>query len=115
MVHLIGKGELSMKIEFVYNERLGIPIPDLLEDWDSYPLSMREMMLLEWEQIRGRIPERVFELEKIINYKQGLLNYEENFPLACQLNSEIAECASTINDLHLWYRANQDLHSRVHQ
>jgi hypothetical protein len=101
--------------EFIYNERLGIPIPELLVEWESYPINIREQIVDEWEQIRGRIPERIFELEKIINYKQNLLNIEENFPSACQLNSEIAECASTINDLHLWYRANQDLHSRVHQ
>jgi hypothetical protein len=104
-----------MRKEFVYNERLGIPIPELLVDWESYSLSVREQIVDEWEQIRGRIPERIFELEKIINFKQNLLNVEENFPSACQLNTEIAECASTINDLHLWYRANQDLHSRVHQ
>jgi hypothetical protein len=104
-----------MRKEFVYNERLGIALPELLEDWDSYPLSIREEIIDIWEQIRGRIPERIFELEKIINLKQNLLTFEENFPTACQLNSEIAECASIINDLHLWYRANQELHSRVHQ
>jgi hypothetical protein len=101
--------------EFVYNKRLGIPVPELIEDWESYPIYIREQIVDEWEQIRGRIPERIFELEKIINNKQNLLNVEENFPIACRLNTEIAECASIINDLHLWYRANQDLHSRVHQ
>jgi hypothetical protein len=104
-----------LRKEFVYNERLGIPIPELLMEWESYPISVREQIVDEWEQIRGRIPERIFELEKIINFKQSQLNVEEYFPLACQLNTEIAECASIINDLHLWYRANQDLHSRVHQ
>jgi hypothetical protein len=104
-----------LREEFVYNKRLGIPVPELIEDWEKYPIYIREQIVDEWEQIRGRIPERIFELEKIINIKQNLLNVEENFPLACQLNSQIAECASIINDLHLWYRANQDLHSRVHQ
>jgi hypothetical protein len=104
-----------MRKEFIFNERLAIPIPELIGGWESYPIKIREQIVDEWEQIRGRIPERIFELEKIINLKQNLLNVEENFPLACQLNSEIAEYASIINDLHLWYRANQDLHSRVHQ
>jgi hypothetical protein len=108
-------GNDCLRKEFVYNKRLGIPIPELWEDWESYPISVREQIVDEWEQIRGRIPERIFELEKIINYKQSQLNVEEDFPHACKLNSEIAECASTINDLHLWYRANQELHSRVHQ
>jgi hypothetical protein len=76
-----------MREEFVYNGRLGIPIPELIEDWESYPIHIREQIVDEWEQIRGRIPERIFELEKIINIKQNLLNFEENFPLACQLNS----------------------------
>lgn len=104
-----------MREEFIYNARLGIPIPEITEDWESYPLAIREQIVDEWEQIRGRIPERIFELERIINYKQHQLNYEENFPRACELNLEIADCASTINDLHLWYRSNQELHSRVHQ
>jgi len=104
-----------MRKEFIYDERLGIAIPELTEDWDDYPIQIREQIVEEWEQIRGRIPERIFGLEKIINFKQNLLNTEEDFPVACRLNSEIAECASIINDLHLWYRANQDLHSRVHQ
>jgi hypothetical protein len=108
-------GNDCLRKEFIYNKRLGIPVPELLEDWESYPITVREQIVDEWEQIRGRIPERIFDLEKIINYKQSLLNVEEDFPYACQLNSEIAECASIINDLHLWYRSNQELHSRVHQ
>jgi hypothetical protein len=104
-----------MREEFVYDERLGIHIPELLLEWNSYPLIIREQIIDEWEQIRGRIPERIIELEMIINHKQEALNREDYFPYACQLNTEIAECASIINDLHLWYRANQEIHSRVHQ
>ncbi|MDB5056081.1 MAG: hypothetical protein JWM44_4131 [Bacilli bacterium] len=99
----------------MYNKRLGIPIPEFKLEWEDYPFSVREQIIDEWEQIRGRIPQRIIEIEAVINLKQEQLNKEEHFPLACQLNTEIAECASTINDLHLWYRANQEIHSRVHQ
>jgi hypothetical protein len=104
-----------LRAEFIYDQRLGIHLPELLFEWDSYPLRIREQVLDEWEQIRGSIPERVIQLEMIINQKQEALNREEHFPTACQLNTEIAECASIINDLHLWYRSNQEIHSRVHQ
>ncbi|WLR44181.1 hypothetical protein LC087_08940 [Bacillus carboniphilus] len=85
---------------FIYNQRLEIEIPDhkLLERIDS------EASLLRWEQIRGAIPDKIKQFEQAINQKQEQLNVEADFLHSCQLNDDIAELASIINDLWIWYR-----------
>lgn len=97
---------------FRHDERLGIRLPELDLDWHEYPESVQAEILLEWEIIRGSIPDRVRYFEEHIRVKQEKLNSEENFAESCRINSEIAELASCINDLHLWYRVNQSIESR---
>lgn len=100
---------------FRYDERLGIRLPELDLEWDEYPESVRAEILLEWEIIRGSIPDRVKYFEEHIRVKQEKLNSEENFVESCRINSEISELASCINDLQIWYRMNQNIESsRVH-
>ncbi|WP_317987024.1 hypothetical protein [Sutcliffiella rhizosphaerae] len=97
------------------DNRLGIPLPYLDTDWTSYEKETQQTILLEWEKIRGKIPDRIKELESSINIKQAQLNDESNFDRSCQLNTEISELASIINDLWLWYRMNQHLsHDKIH-
>lgn len=103
-----------MKFEFIHDERLGIPLPVLHEDWEALTERERSELLHDWEQIRGRIPDRIFQLERSIIEKQNRLNAEDDFPASCRLNTEISELASCINDLHLWFRANQDVSVRGH-
>ncbi|MDF1508742.1 hypothetical protein PZE06_11120 [Robertmurraya sp. DFI.2.37] len=100
---------------FRQDNRLGIPIPHLSQSWEDYSVENQQAILFNWEKIRGKIPDRIAELEKIINQKQAALSDEGNFERSCQLNSEIAELASIINDLWLWYRTHQDIGSKVHQ
>ena len=99
--------------KFSLDNRLGIYLPVLQLEWDEYPEEERAAILDCWEQVRGRIPQRIMELEGIINDKQSQLNNEDNFKTACQLNSDIAETASCINDLHLYFRINQDIAANV--
>lgn len=99
---------------FRLDSRLGIPIPHLLDEWDFYNKETREVILFQWEKIRGAIPDRIAELESEINFKQNALSNEIDFKKSCQLNTEIAELASIINELWLWYRTNQDLASKAH-
>jgi hypothetical protein len=100
---------------FEFDQRLGIRLPNLALDWDAYDGAQQEAIIYEWEQIRGGIPSRIFAVEEIINKKQALLNSEESFVKSCILNSEIAELASVINDLQIWYRVGQDLTvERIH-
>src|SRR5690554_4665303 len=94
---------------FKYDERLNIEIPQLELEWSEYSSMDREAIVTRWEHIRGTIPERIKELENQINSKQEQLNVESDFPTSCALNWEIAELASRINDLHLWFRKNQEI------
>jgi hypothetical protein len=95
-----------MKDFFSFDDRLGIPLPDSALEWDDHSTEIQHEILFKWEQIRGAIPDRIFELENQINLKQALLSNESNFPHSCHLNTEIAGLASIINDLLLWYKAN---------
>jgi hypothetical protein len=99
---------------FAFNERLGIAVPELDRDWDCYTFEERGSIVARWEIIRGTIPDRVFAFERLINAKQDRLYEEEDFEASCLLNAEIADLASRINDLHIWYRINQEVESRRH-
>ncbi|MDN3018230.1 hypothetical protein PH210_18795 [Paenibacillus sp. BSR1-1] len=103
-----------MKEHFSFDERLGIYLPDLTNEWDEYSKETQQDILFNWEQIRGSIPDRIADLENDINHKQAQLSDESDFKHSCQLNSEIADLASIINDLWLWFRANQSLSAKSH-
>ena len=103
-----------MEKYFLYDNHLGIEIPHLQEDWEDIPEKMQHAILLKWEQVRGKIPDRIKELEHYINAKQHHLNNEEDFEISCKLNSEIADLASIINDLWLWYRLTQNVSEGRH-
>lgn len=107
--------ENNMSAHFIYDERLGIRLPHLEKEWDMYTKEEQAEILLEWETIRGKIPDRIIELEQQINEKQRQLGEENDFARSCTLNFEIAALASIINDLWIWYRMNQTVTNRIHQ
>ncbi|MCM3002800.1 hypothetical protein [Priestia koreensis] len=96
---------------FTYDKRLGIKKPVLPAEWETIDLHTQQQILTEWEHIRGHIPDRIKDVEQLINQKQAQLDDEENFSRSCELNSEIANLASIINDLWIWYRTNQNITS----
>jgi hypothetical protein len=104
----------SLRYQFIYEERLGIRLPDLKHDWEEYTPDEQSSILLEWEEIRSAIPDRIIQLEAQINRKQAQLSEEDNFEAACRLVSEIHELASIINDLNIWFRVQQDVEYKVH-
>jgi hypothetical protein len=108
-------GGYHMKKHFSFDPRLGISIPDITMEWAQYSDETQQAILFHWEQIRGSIPDRIADLEELINQKQAQLSNESNFKTSCELNSEIADLASIINDLWLWYRANQTVSDKMHQ
>ncbi|CAM4310835.1 hypothetical protein [Paenibacillus tarimensis] len=99
---------------FKLDTRLGIELPSLDTDWDQISVMERSAILEHWEMIRGTIPDRIIALERLINKLQARLNEEDDFEVSCRLNSDIAEQASRINDLHIWYRVNQEIETRRH-
>lgn len=99
---------------FDWNERLRIHLPVLEMEWEQYESSEQLAIVEEWELIRGTIPDRIMELEVLINIKQAQLFEEDSFEQSCILNYDIAEYASIINDLHIWYRIDQQLELRRH-
>lgn len=103
-----------MKKDFVWDERLGISIPNLHKPWEAYDKVEQASLLLQWEKIRGTIPDRIAEIEGQINRLQDQLSVEESFAASCQFNYEISSLASVINDLWLWYRLNQEISSKIH-
>jgi hypothetical protein len=106
--------KLIMKEYFKEDKRLGIPLPAFSTEWDTYSEETQYRILLDWEKIRGSIPDRIADLEDLINRKQAALNDEADFKQSCKLNSDIAELASIINDLWLWYRTHQDVTAKAH-
>ncbi|BAB06907.1 hypothetical protein P4637_20755 [Halalkalibacterium halodurans] len=103
-----------MDYRFEYDSRLGIALPVLSHEWEQYAPALQDAILVEWEQIRGVIPDRVKEIEQQINLYQQQLEVEEDFNRSCELNRQIAELASVINDLWIWFRANQTMPERMH-
>ncbi|WP_372663917.1 hypothetical protein [Cohnella sp.] len=95
--------------QFEYSERHGILIPSLTNDWDELNLDHQTAVLAKWEMIRGNIPEHVMRFEAAIRIKTQLLFNEDDFLESCRINDDIADLASRINDLHIWFRTQQDL------
>jgi hypothetical protein len=83
-------------------------------EWHHYSSDVQEAILLEWETIRGFIPDRIIEIEDQINKLQLQMDHEENFAVSCELNAAIAHHASVINDLWLWYRYNNAAVDKAH-
>jgi hypothetical protein len=94
--------------QFAMDGRLGIAVPRLTQPWESLSQDRKAALLEAWEAIRGRIPDRIAEFEQSIRAMQSELFEEEDFAKSCRLNYEIAELASRINDLNIWYRTEQD-------
>lgn len=95
--------------QFVWDKRLGIALPSLESDWDELSRKQQEAVLAYWETVRGAIPDRIIRFEEQIKSKLERLSMEDDFAASCALNAEIAELASRINDLHIWFRLQQDL------
>ncbi|MEI5905468.1 hypothetical protein WAK64_00115 [Bacillus spongiae] len=93
-----------MSFLFTYNPRLKINLPNQEIILSHYSSKEQQSILSFWEKCRGNIPELIKAIEININEKQEALSNEDEFEKSCQLNEEIAELASKINDLWLWYR-----------
>jgi hypothetical protein len=100
---------MSTGWEFVLDKRLGICLPKLERDWLDYSLAEQQAMIEEWERIKARIPDRVQELEAVINEYQIKAAQEDDWDTVCSLYEEIYRIASIINDLNIWKNVEQYL------
>jgi hypothetical protein len=102
--------------QFQFSERHGISIPCLAEDWDKLSIEQQTAILARWEMIRGNIPDHIMRFESKIRIKQQQLFEEDDFEQSCLINGDIADLASRINDLNIWFRTQQDLEgdSKMH-
>ncbi|RED64163.1 hypothetical protein [Cohnella lupini] len=95
--------------QFEYSERHGISIPCLESDWEELSLEHQTAILEKWEMIRGGIPDHIMRFEAMIRAKTQQLFEEDDFVRSCLINGDIADLASRINDLNIWFRTQQDL------
>ncbi|GAE30096.1 hypothetical protein [Halalkalibacter hemicellulosilyticus] len=98
-----------MHVKFIYDLRLGISVPHIEQEWDHLDEQTKANTLNKWEQIRGAIPDRVKQMENQIQSVHAQLSNEEDFEKSCQLNEEMAELASIINDLWILFRVTPSL------
>ncbi|MFC0557935.1 hypothetical protein [Halalkalibacter alkalisediminis] len=98
-----------MSVEFIYDSRLGLSIPRLNSSWEDLNVTTQEQVLAKWESIRGTIPDLIKDIEKKITIVHEQLSREEDFERSCALNLEMAELASNINDLWIWFRLTPTL------
>lgn len=104
------------KYYFKYNKRLGIEIPIFNISWEELNQDEQKQILYRWEHVRSGIPDRIKELETEIHKRELQLQIEDNFQTFCQLSEEIADMASKVIDLNLWFRTHEDITpEKVHQ
>jgi len=103
---------MDQGFRFVHNERLGIKIPVLDREWYEYAKAEQEAMILQWEVIRSRIPDRIQELEAEINLLQAEASQEDDWDRVCELYEQLYTIASVINDLNIWHKNDPDTASR---
>ena len=52
-----------MEDYFIHDERLGIQLPKSNLDWNHLSDDVQQSILMQWESIRGSIPDRIADLE----------------------------------------------------
>ncbi|CAI6082532.1 hypothetical protein COHCIP112018_03676 [Cohnella sp. JJ-181] len=109
MVIQVKADDAWLETQFVWDGRLGIPLPRFVVPWDEMDAEKRAAVVERWEAVRGRIPDAIMAREADIRRMLDDMFEEEDFGRCCSLNGEIAEAASVIHDLQIWYRTQQDL------
>ncbi|MDB5085407.1 MAG: radical protein, partial [Bacilli bacterium] len=95
--------------QFQFDERLGIELLIVYEDWDAIPKKVREQIIFHWEDIRGRIPDRIKTLDHQLEEIQQTINQEQNWERICDYFTESHTIATIINELNIWYRTQQEV------
>lgn len=99
---------------FVFDERLGIHVPELTQDWLVYSIEQRSAILERWENERGLIPQRVHEFETEIASLHDAMQDENEWDRTVALMDQINDYASRINDLNILFRTEPHLEPTSH-
>jgi len=95
---------------FYEDERLGMEIPQFDDvPFESLPLDDQEHILVRWESIRARIPDRIMHFEHVIEELLQLVHHEEDWDIIASYFAEISDYASRINELNTWRRVDPSL------
>jgi len=95
----------AKKVQFVYDDRLGIHIPDFKVDWEELSPVEQMQVIDQWEKQRAKIPDRVKKLEEKIMEKQDKM-FEIPFEEYVEIHKDIIDMSSAINDLNIWFRTH---------
>jgi hypothetical protein len=101
--------EVWLDSQFEYSDRHGISVPCLDRAWEQLDIEHQTAILARWEMIRGCIPDHIIKFEATIRIKQQQLFEEDDFVQSCVINGDIADLASRINDLNIWFRTQQEI------
>jgi hypothetical protein len=96
---------------FHLDTRLGIEVPNSDLPFEALPLSEQEAVLSHWERIRAMIPDRIRELEQVIEDLLAQIQLEEDWDAIVRRFDDISEIASRINELNTWLRVDPSLAS----
>jgi hypothetical protein len=105
----------GVAVYFRYDDRLQIELPDFPVPFTSLSRDEQEEVLVAWEKVRARIPERILEFERIIEQTLEKIHHEEDWDVIAAHFQEISDYASRINELNTWRRIDPSLDPHHHE
>ncbi|MDQ0188654.1 hypothetical protein JI721_13330 [Alicyclobacillus cycloheptanicus] len=96
-------------MNFHFDERLGIELPDLSVPFEALPPDEQEQVLVRWEKIRARIPDQIMAFERVIQGILDQIQQEEDWDVIVNHFHQISDYASRIHELNTWQRVDQTL------
>ncbi|MCL6631017.1 MAG: hypothetical protein K6T63_00155 [Alicyclobacillus herbarius] len=100
---------------FRYDDRLQIELPHFPVPFASLPPEVQEEVLVTWEKIRARIPERILDLEQRIEHVLQQVHHEEDWNTIAGYFQQISDYASRITELNTWRRVDPSLSTYAHE
>lgn len=94
---------------FHHDERLSIPLPSFPQPFEEMAPTEQESVIVTWESIRARIPDRIQELEKMIEFHLENIRETEDWEQIILWFDEISDIASRIAELNTWQRVDPGL------
>lgn len=99
---------------FRLDDRLGIPLPEFTVPFEELSTEEQQEIIVTWESIRARIPDRILQFEEVIENILRLVHQEEDWDIIAKHFADISDYASRINELNTWRRVDPSLHPVPH-